>query len=71
MDSTSSNSNDHNSESSSRPDWDPYAVWLTHIMKTPKTTTQAVKASQADSKTESSNDSSWNPYSVWQALIKN
>ncbi len=71
MDSANSRSISKNNDLSSRPDWDPYAVWLTHIMKTPDTASKAAEVSQNDTKTEASNDGSWNPYSVWQALIKN
>ena len=65
MPSENSGLEDLNGGEAARPDWDPYAVWLTHIMKTPANNGDAEKQEQVG------NDSSWNPYSVWQALIKN
>ncbi len=50
-------------DTESRPDWDPYSVWLTHIMRTP----------QQDADTPAgpeSGDAGWNPYNVWQSMIK-
>ncbi|MEL7450758.1 MAG: hypothetical protein AAFN78_16215 [Pseudomonadota bacterium] len=65
-----------------RPDWDPYAVWLTHIMKTPEPVdgvnpdtlqhdsvrTQTAQQDTGNHTTRA--DQSWNPYAVWQSLIK-
>ncbi len=65
-----------------RPDWDPYAVWLTHIMKTPQSVDGAdpapphhdsarTEAAQRDTSDHAKRaDQSWNPYAVWQSLIK-
>lgn len=51
------------SDEESRPDWDPYSVWLTHIMRSPQTQGDAPAA--PDQK-----DEGWNPYNVWQSMIK-
>ncbi len=47
----------------SRPDWDPYAVWQTHIMSSPEDRNASPERTDTD-------DDGWNPYNVWQSMIK-
>ena len=77
---TSLNGNAANADA--RPDWDPYAVWLTHIMKTPepvdgvnpetlqRDSAPTGAAQDGANGHETRGDQSWNPYAVWQSLIK-
>ncbi len=50
-------------EEDSRPDWDPYSVWLTHIMRSP----ESANDTPAEEKPA---EAAWNPYNVWQSMIK-
>ena len=60
---TSSTTPGNERDLETRPDWDPYSVWLTHIMRTPQQDTQAPEGAEPS-------DEGWNPYNVWQSMIK-